>query len=86
MTKTTLAPLIVLLLSLALLIPGITQPLITLQASMSHQALVDTGQTLVQQQDMHPAMKSMASQFLSSLECQWRQPGLRQNPEHIGDR
>ena len=72
MTTTTnrtknLAPLIILLLSLALLIPGITQPLITLQASLSHQALVETGKNLVEQQDMHPAMKSMASQFLGSL-------------------
>ncbi|AMO56067.1 hypothetical protein GZ77_04405 [Endozoicomonas montiporae] len=62
-----LAPLIILIISLALLIPGITQPLITLQASLSHQAMVETGQTLVEQQDMHPAMKSMASQFLGSL-------------------
>lgn len=69
-----LAPLVVLLLSLALLIPGITHPLITLKASMSHQGLVDTGQTLVRQQEMHPAMKSMASQFLSSLNVSGHSP------------
>lgn len=63
-------PLIILLCSLALLIPGITQPLITLQADMNRQAMVGEGQKLLHQQDIHPAMKSMASQFLGNLKVE----------------
>lgn len=67
MTRATILPLLILTISLLLLIPGITQPLITLQANMNRQAVVQEGQRILQQQDLHPAMKSMASQFLSSL-------------------
>ena len=70
MTRETLLPLIVLIASLLLLIPGITQPLITLQADMNRQAVVQEGQQVLQQQELHPAMKSMASQFLSSLKVE----------------
>ena len=67
MTRQTFLPLLVLVASLLLLIPGITRPLITLQAGMDRQALVQEGQNILQQQDLHPAMKSMANQFLGSL-------------------
>lgn len=67
MTRTTFLPLLILVISLLLLIPGITRPLITLQADMNRQAVVEEGKRVLQQQDLHPAMKSMASQFLGSL-------------------
>ncbi|MGI9282059.1 MAG: paraquat-inducible protein A [Endozoicomonas sp.] len=64
------APLIVLIISLGLLIPGITQPLMTLQADMNRQALVKEGQKIMEQQSMHPALLSMATQFLSNLKVE----------------
>ncbi len=64
------APLIALIISLGLLIPGITQPLITLQADMNRQALVKEGQKIMEQQSMHPALLSMANQFLSNLKVE----------------
>ena len=68
--KTALAPLLVLLVSLALLVPGVSLPLISLQADLSRQALVVEGQTLLEQQDIHPAMKSIAKQFLGGLKVE----------------
>ncbi|MDP0562195.1 MAG: paraquat-inducible protein A [Candidatus Endonucleobacter sp. (ex Gigantidas childressi)] len=55
------------LLSAILLIPGITQPLISLQADMNRQAVINEGKTLICEQNMHPAMASMATQFLDGL-------------------
>lgn len=53
--------------SLVLLIPGLTQPMITLNADLNRQALVQEGKKIVQEQDVHPAILSMASQFLDGL-------------------
>lgn len=64
------APLIVLIVSLGLLVPGITQPLITLQADMSQQVLVREGQKIMEQQSIHPALLAMANQFLSNLKME----------------
>ncbi|WP_422133481.1 paraquat-inducible protein A [Endozoicomonas sp. ALD040] len=64
------APLIVLIISLGLLIPGITQPMITLQADMNRQALVKEGQKIMEQQSIHPALLTMANQFLSNLKVE----------------
>ncbi len=58
------------LLSLFLLIPGITQPLISLQADMNRQALVSEGKKLINEQRLHPAMASMANQFLDGMKVQ----------------
>ncbi|MDP0589859.1 MAG: paraquat-inducible protein A [Candidatus Endonucleobacter bathymodioli] len=58
------------LLSATLLVPGITQPLITLQADMNRQAIVNEGKRLVGEQSMHPTMASMATQFLDGLKVQ----------------
>ena len=67
MAKTKIAPLIVVILSLALLIPGITRPLMTLQADMNRQALVSEGKKVLNEQKLHPAMASIANQFLDNL-------------------
>ncbi|WP_062270319.1 paraquat-inducible protein A [Endozoicomonas arenosclerae] len=64
------APFIVLIISLGLLIPGITQPLMTLQADMNRQALVQEGQKIMEKQSLHPALLSMATQFLSNLKVE----------------
>ena len=53
--------------SLALLIPGLLQPMITLNADLNRQALVAEGKKIIQDQDVHPAIQSMAGQFLDGL-------------------
>ena len=53
--------------SMALLIPGLTQPMITLNADLNRQALVSEGKKIIQEQDVHPAILAMASQFLDGL-------------------
>ena len=55
------------LLSLALLIPGITKPMISLRGDMDQQALINEGKKLISEQKLHPAMISMANKFLSGL-------------------
>lgn len=55
------------IISLALLIPGLTKPMITLNADLNRQALVQEGKKIVQEQDIHPAISGMASQFLDGL-------------------
>ena len=55
------------IISLVLLIPGLTQPMITLNADLNRQALVQEGKKIVQEQDVHPAVLAMASQFLDGL-------------------
>ncbi len=58
------------LLSLALLVPGITLPFISLQADMNRQAVVNEGKKLINEQQLHPAMASMANQFLDGMKVQ----------------
>ena len=53
--------------SLALLIPGLLQPMITLNADLNRQALVIEGKKLIKEQSIHPAISSMATQFLDGL-------------------
>ena len=55
------------IISLALLIPGLTQPMITLNADLNRQALISEGKKIVKEQDIHPALLGMASQFLDGL-------------------
>ena len=52
---------------LFLLIPGVTQPMITLKADLDRQAMLNEGKQIIQQQNLHPAMAGLASQFLDSL-------------------
>lgn len=53
---------------LCLLIPGVTQPMITMKADLDRQAMLNEGKKIIQQQNLHPAMAGLASQFLDSLE------------------
>ena len=53
--------------SLTLLIPGLTQPMITLNADLNRQSLVQEGKKVIKEQDVHPAILGMASQFLDGL-------------------
>lgn len=55
------------LLSLALLLPGITLPFISLTANINRQAIIHEGKQLIKAQSLHPAMTAMASQFLDGL-------------------
>ncbi len=54
--------------SLCLLIPGVTQPMITMKADLDRQAMLNEGKQIIQQQNLHPAMAGLAAQFLDSLE------------------
>lgn len=63
-------PILALLVSLALLIPGVTQPLITLQADLNRQAVLAEGKKLLNEQKLHPALMSMATQFLDGLKVE----------------
>ena len=62
--------LLTLVLSLALLIPGVTQPLITFEAGLQRQALIYEGKRLLNEQSIHPAIMSMANQFLDSVKVE----------------
>ncbi|MFK0572259.1 paraquat-inducible protein A [Endozoicomonas sp.] len=59
---------LMMVISLGLLIPGLTQPMITMKADLDHQAMLNEGKKIVQQQSLHPAMASLATQFLDSIE------------------
>ncbi len=61
---------LVLLVSLTLLIPGITQPMMTLRADLHRQSLVEEGKKIVQSQNLPPAMAIMAVNFLGSLKVE----------------
>ena len=63
-------PLLVLLLSLVFLLPGITQPMITMKGDLHRQSLVAEGKRIVREQPVHPAMQGMALQFLDSLKVE----------------
>ncbi|KEI71574.1 paraquat-inducible protein A [Endozoicomonas elysicola] len=58
---------LMLIISLGLLISGVTQPMITMKANLDRQAMLDEGKKIIEQQNLHPAMASLASQFLGSL-------------------
>lgn len=70
MLRRKLFPLLVIAATLALLVPGLTQPMITLKADLNRQALVNEGKKLIKEQNLHPAMTSMATQFLSNLKVE----------------
>ncbi|WP_422448406.1 MULTISPECIES: paraquat-inducible protein A [unclassified Endozoicomonas] len=54
--------------SLCLLIPGVTQPMMTIKADLDRQAMLNEARHIVQQQNLHPAMAGLATQFLDRLE------------------
>ena len=56
--------------TLALLIPGLTQPMLTMKADLNRQALVQEGKKVIKEQSIHPAMASMATQFLDGLKVE----------------
>lgn len=67
MSQNKISLALAIIISLILLIPGLTQPMITLNADLNRQALVKEGKKIVQEQDVHPAILGMASQFLDGL-------------------
>ena len=64
-----IVPLIIVI-SLALLIPGVTQPMLSLQADLDRQALLNEGKTIIAQQDLNPAIVGIAKHFLNSLQAE----------------
>ncbi len=62
-----LIPLMIII-SLCLLVPGLTQPMITMKADLNRQAMLNEGKKVIQQQNLHPAMASIATQFIGSLD------------------
>ncbi|USE39040.1 paraquat-inducible protein A [Endozoicomonas sp. SCSIO W0465] len=65
--QTILLPLMMII-SLFLLISGVTQPMMTIKANLDRQAMLDEGKHIIKQQNLHPAMANLAAQFLDSLE------------------
>ncbi|PJE80407.1 hypothetical protein CI610_00588 [invertebrate metagenome] len=54
-------------LSAILLWLGLTTPMITLKAHIDRQMVISEGKKLIKEQKLHPAMSSMATQFLDGL-------------------
>ena len=67
MLKQRLSIILVSVISLSLLVPGLILPMMTLKADLNRQSLVSEGQKIITEQNLHPAMASMANQFLGSL-------------------
>ncbi len=61
---------LMIIISLALLIPGVTQPMLSLKADINRQALLNEGKKIVEQQDLNPAITSIARHFLNSLKVE----------------
>lgn len=70
MTRQKILLLLMLIISLGLLIPGVTQPMITMKAELDRQAMLNEGKQIIQQQNLHPAMAGLATQFLDGLEVE----------------
>ncbi|OED45285.1 hypothetical protein ACH42_05220 [Endozoicomonas sp. (ex Bugula neritina AB1)] len=70
MSSNRLIPIFITIVALFFLIPGLTQPMITLKADLNHQALIQEGKKIIKQQNLHPAMTSMATQFLDGLKVE----------------
>ncbi len=67
MLKQRLSIILVSVISLSFLVPGLILPMMTLKADLNRQSLVSEGQKIITEQNLHPAMASMANQFLGSL-------------------
>ena len=70
MTNNKIMIILTAVISLALLIPGLTQPMMTMKADLNRQALVQEGKKIIKEQNIHPAMASMATQFLDGLKVE----------------
>ena len=70
MLSSRITILLVAIVSLALLIPGLTKPMITLQADLNRHALVQEGKRIIQEQKINPAITAMATQFLDGLKVE----------------
>lgn len=70
MTSRRLLLTFMMVISLGLLVPGLTQPMITMKADLDRQEMLNEGKKIVKQQNLHPAMASLATQFLDSLEVE----------------
>ena len=62
--------LIVLVLSIALLIPGLTLPMMTLQAEINEQSLISHGKTVLAQQGLPAPLGQIAMGMLDSLKME----------------
>ncbi len=58
--------------SLALLIPGISQPLISLKAEINRQTLITEGKKLISEQKISPALAAIANKFLDDIKVKGR--------------
>lgn len=58
---------IIVIISMFLLWNGLTRPMITLEAGVDRQLLIDEGKRLLQEQDLHPTMMMIAAQFLEGM-------------------
>lgn len=69
MTNSKLLTSLMMIVSLCLLIPGVTLPMITIKADLDQQTLLNEGKNIVQQQNLHPTIASLATQFLNGLKA-----------------
>ncbi len=76
--------LLTLIISLALLVPGITQPFITFEANIQRQALITEGKQLLNGQNIHPAIMSMANQFLDGVKVDGEYQAYKKTQSIIG--
>ncbi|MRI35039.1 paraquat-inducible membrane protein A [Endozoicomonas sp. OPT23] len=76
--------LLALVISLALLIPGISQPLMTFEAGIQRQALISEGKKLLNEQSIHPTIMSMANQFLDGVKVDGEYPAYKKTRSIIG--